>query len=136
MFFPSERDQNKCLCVVIDDMDAFEVCAPTALRCRAFISRLIQSICRKRPRNSAGSMVSYVGRSGNGGSDSNVEEVGDSQSARSKINTIVAYGHMPPSHRQEHSNGSSFFSSALQMNYIGSGDSHYAPSLTEYCRYR
>ena len=136
MCFPSESDQNKCMCMVIDDMDAFEVFAPTALRSRMFISRLIESVSRKRYKgsSSSGSIVSSVGRGSGGGSGSSVEVV--NQGAKSKINTIVVYGHKTLSHSQEHSNGSPFHASSIQMNILGSGNSYYEPSLTEYCRYR
>jgi hypothetical protein len=133
MCHSSERDQSKC--IVIDDLDAFEVFAPSALRSRTFISRLIQSVSRKSFKSSSSSIVSYVGRSSVGHSDSSVDGE-DNQGARSKINTVVVYGHKQPSHSQEHSNGSSFFSSSAHMNSLGGGNNMYEPSLTEYCRYR
>ena len=137
MRFPSERDQNKSMCIVIDDMDAFEVFAPTAQKSRMFISRLIQSVSRRKlnASSSSGRVVSRVGRSSGGSCDSSVE-VEANQGASSKINTIVVYGHISHYHSQEHSNGNPFFTSSVQMNFLGSGNSKYEPSLTEYCRYR
>lgn len=134
---PSGKDQNKCMCIVIDDMDAFEVFAPTGQKSRMFISRLIQSVSRRKPNgsSSSGRVVSRLGRSSGGSCDSSAE-VETNQGVSSKINTVVVYGHIPHSHSQEHSNGNPFFTSSVQINFLGNGNSKYEPSLTEYCRYR
>ena len=93
--------------VVVDDLDAFEMLAPTAREGRVFMCKLIQSLSSFLRNKSSG--------------------------IHSNILSVVAYGRQMCMESPEKY---PLFPGSVRVSCASSTRNDFEPSLTEYCRYR
>jgi hypothetical protein len=120
--------------VVVDDLDAFEMLAPTAREGRAFLCKLIQSL----------SSLPLTKLNGIHGSESVVNTsnitgemeatIGETKRLHQRnILSVVAYGRQMCMESPEKY---PLFPGSVRVGCASSTRNDFEPSLTEYCRYR
>lgn len=130
-FSPEEvasKDSRSQHSVVIDDLDAFEMLAPTACDSRLFLCKLIQSLssCFSNKLNGTSSSGSVSG-------EKDITSGERKRPHKRNILSLAAYG------RQmcvESAEKYPLFPGSVRVSCASSTRNDFEPSLTEYCRYR
>lgn len=136
--FPPEgiaRDESKPqFSVVVDDLDAFEMLAPTAREGRVFLCKLIQSLSSFMHKELSGMHNSECEVSTN----NVIGKMGITSRETKRLHqrntlSVVAYGRQMSLESPEKY---PLFPGSIRVSCASSTRNDLEPSLTEYCRYR